>query len=87
MKGQLQQNVYLNYITVLLFLLVFDDGDERTLRRSQLCLKGEKHFIESEVRSAKVSCNRRRSLKIAVIKNPLFSSCRSQKSVLATSTF
>jgi hypothetical protein len=70
MKGQLQQNVYLNYITVLLFLLVFDDGDERTLRRSQLCLKGEKHFIESEVRSVKVSCNRRRSLKIAVIKNP-----------------
>lgn len=57
MKGQLQQNVYLNYITVLLFLLVFDDGDERTLRRSQLCLKGEKHFIESEVRSVKVSCN------------------------------
>jgi hypothetical protein len=37
----------LKYITVLLFLLVFDDGDERTLRRSQLCLKGEKHFIES----------------------------------------
>ena len=34
----------------LLIILVFDDGDERTLRRTQLCLKGDKHFIESEVR-------------------------------------
>jgi len=30
-------------------LLVFDDGDERTLRRTSLCLKGERHFNESEV--------------------------------------
>lgn len=29
--------------------LVFDDGDERTLRRTSLCLKGERHFAESEV--------------------------------------
>lgn len=28
---------------------VFDDGDEKTLRRSSLCLKGERHFAESEV--------------------------------------
>lgn len=28
---------------------VFDDGDEKTLRRSSLCLQGEKHFHESEV--------------------------------------
>lgn len=28
---------------------MFDDGDERTLRRSSLCLKGERHFNESEV--------------------------------------
>ncbi|XP_013404516.1 AT-rich interactive domain-containing protein 4B [Lingula anatina] len=28
--------------------VVFDDGDQATLRRTQLCLKGEKHFIESE---------------------------------------
>ena len=28
---------------------VFDDGDERTLRRTQLCLKGDRHFTESEV--------------------------------------
>ncbi|XP_043914095.1 AT-rich interactive domain-containing protein 4B [Protopterus annectens] len=27
---------------------VFDDGDEKTLRRSSLCLKGERHFAESE---------------------------------------
>ncbi|XP_055880604.1 AT-rich interactive domain-containing protein 4B-like isoform X1 [Biomphalaria glabrata] len=30
------------------YTVVFDDGDERTLRRTQLCLKGDKHFIESE---------------------------------------
>lgn len=28
---------------------VFDDGDEKTLRRSSLCLKGARHFAESEV--------------------------------------
>lgn len=27
--------------------LVFDDGDERALRRTQLCLKGDKHFDEA----------------------------------------
>uniref|UniRef100_A0A8C3LQP2 AT-rich interaction domain 4A n=1 Tax=Chrysolophus pictus TaxID=9089 RepID=A0A8C3LQP2_CHRPC len=32
----------------LAFILVFDDGDERTLRRTSLCLKGERHFAESE---------------------------------------
>lgn len=31
------------------FLSVFDDGDEKTLRRTSLCLKGERHFAESEV--------------------------------------
>lgn len=30
---------------------VFDDGDEKTLRRSSLCLKGARHFAESEVSS------------------------------------
>ena len=34
---------------VLCTFSVFDDGDERTLRRSSLCLKGERHFAESEV--------------------------------------
>ena len=28
--------------------LVFDDGDERTLKRSSLCLKGGRHFDKSE---------------------------------------
>ena len=28
---------------------VFDDGDERTLKRSSLCLKGARHYHESEV--------------------------------------
>eukprot|EP00057_Strongylocentrotus_purpuratus_P014505 XP_011668979.1 PREDICTED: AT-rich interactive domain-containing protein 4A-like [Strongylocentrotus purpuratus] len=27
---------------------VFDDGDEKTLRRTLLCLQGERHFHESE---------------------------------------
>ncbi|CAH1792792.1 unnamed protein product [Owenia fusiformis] len=31
-----------------MYTAIFDDGDEATLRRTQLCLKGEKHFIESE---------------------------------------
>ena len=31
-----------------LFGAVFDDGDERTLKRSSLCLKGGRHFHESE---------------------------------------
>ena len=30
--------------------IVFDDGDERTLKRSSLCLKGGRHYSESEVR-------------------------------------
>ena len=29
-------------------LAVFDDGDERTLKRSSLCLKGGRHFDKSE---------------------------------------
>ncbi|XP_070787236.1 AT-rich interactive domain-containing protein 4A-like [Enoplosus armatus] len=31
-----------------LYTVVFDDGDEKTLRRTSLCLKGERHFAESE---------------------------------------
>ncbi|XP_068087914.1 AT-rich interactive domain-containing protein 4B [Hyperolius riggenbachi] len=30
------------------YTVVFDDGDEKTLRRSSLCLKGERHFAESQ---------------------------------------
>ncbi len=36
-------------VCVFLCLSVFDDGDEKTLRRTSLCLKGERHFAESEV--------------------------------------
>ncbi|MEQ2253446.1 At rich interactive domain [Ilyodon furcidens] len=36
-----------NVLTALC-VLVFDDGDEKTLRRTSLCLKGERHFAESE---------------------------------------
>ena len=28
---------------------VFDDGDERTLRRTNICIMGERHFQEDEV--------------------------------------
>ncbi|KAM4600180.1 LOW QUALITY PROTEIN: AT-rich interactive domain-containing protein 4B-like [Fundulus diaphanus] len=31
--------------------MIFDDGDEKTLRRSSLCLKGARHFAESEASS------------------------------------
>lgn len=37
-----------HYLYFILFV-VFDDGDEKTLRRSSLCLKGARHFAESEV--------------------------------------
>ncbi|CAI8014134.1 AT-rich interactive domain-containing protein 4B [Geodia barretti] len=30
------------------YTVVFDDGDERTLKRSSLCLKGGRHFDKSE---------------------------------------
>ncbi|XP_034761391.2 AT-rich interactive domain-containing protein 4A isoform X4 [Acipenser ruthenus] len=30
------------------YTVVFDDADERTLRRTSLCLKGERHFAASE---------------------------------------
>uniref|UniRef100_A0A3B3DUH4 Tudor domain-containing protein n=1 Tax=Oryzias melastigma TaxID=30732 RepID=A0A3B3DUH4_ORYME len=36
-----------------LYTVVFDDGDEKTLRRTSLCLKGERHFAESEVTAAR----------------------------------
>ena len=33
----------------VLCCVVFDDGDERTLKRSSLVLKGGRHYHESEV--------------------------------------
>ncbi|TPP66306.1 AT-rich interactive domain-containing protein 4A [Fasciola gigantica] len=38
-----------------LYTVVFDDGDKRTLRRTQLVIKGERHFKESEVSAKFVS--------------------------------
>lgn len=43
-------------------LSVFDDGDEKTLRRTSLCLKGERHFAESEVSPLRVSLRRHHRL-------------------------
>ena len=33
------------------FYVVFDDGDEKTLRRTNVCVMGQKHFLEHEVRN------------------------------------
>ncbi|TGZ60600.1 hypothetical protein CRM22_008442 [Opisthorchis felineus] len=38
----------LRVVDTSLYTVVFDDGDKRTLRRTQLVLKGERHFKESE---------------------------------------
>uniref|UniRef100_A0A4W4DN51 Tudor domain-containing protein n=1 Tax=Electrophorus electricus TaxID=8005 RepID=A0A4W4DN51_ELEEL len=44
------QEATINKLTdASLYTVVFDDGDEKTLRRSSLCLKGARHFAESEV--------------------------------------
>ena len=45
----LNQNKFLITFVFTFLFQVFDDGDERTLRRTSLCLKGERHFNESEV--------------------------------------
>ncbi|XP_018606613.2 AT-rich interactive domain-containing protein 4B-like isoform X2 [Scleropages formosus] len=43
------QEATINKLTdASLYTVVFDDGDEKTLRRSSLCLKGARHFAESE---------------------------------------
>lgn len=43
------QGAIINKLTdASLYTVVFDDGDEKTLRRSSLCLKGARHFAESE---------------------------------------
>lgn len=44
---------------LLVCFSVFDDGDEKTLRRTSLCLKGERHFAESEVRKTDRQTDRR----------------------------
>lgn len=46
--GQCMEAVINKLTDCSMYTVVFDDGDEKTLRRTQCCLKGEKHFIESE---------------------------------------
>ncbi|PVD26271.1 hypothetical protein C0Q70_13941 [Pomacea canaliculata] len=47
-SGQQSEGIINKITDCSTYTVVFDDGDERTLRRTQLCLKGEKHFMESE---------------------------------------
>ncbi|KAK2498925.1 hypothetical protein MC885_021036, partial [Smutsia gigantea] len=47
-KGPLKEAVINKLTDASWYTVVFDDGDEKTLRRSSLCLKGERHFAESE---------------------------------------
>ncbi|KAL4641360.1 AT-rich interactive domain-containing protein 4B-like isoform X1 [Arapaima gigas] len=46
--GTYQEAVINKLTDASLYTVVFDDGDEKTLRRSSLCLKGARHFAESE---------------------------------------
>uniref|UniRef100_A0A3Q0RD68 AT-rich interaction domain 4B n=1 Tax=Amphilophus citrinellus TaxID=61819 RepID=A0A3Q0RD68_AMPCI len=45
------QEATINKLTDASIYTVFDDGDEKTLRRSSLCLKGARHFAESELQT------------------------------------
>ncbi|KAJ8288560.1 hypothetical protein COCON_G00012190 [Conger conger] len=47
-EGGLNQGVICKLTDASWYTVVFDDGDEKTLRRTSLCLKGERHFAESE---------------------------------------
>uniref|UniRef100_A0A8C8RAI9 AT-rich interaction domain 4A n=1 Tax=Pelusios castaneus TaxID=367368 RepID=A0A8C8RAI9_9SAUR len=46
--GSFQEAIINKLTDASWYTVVFDDGDERTLRRTSLCLKGERHFAESE---------------------------------------
>ncbi|XP_061468440.1 AT-rich interactive domain-containing protein 4A isoform X2 [Rhineura floridana] len=46
--GSFQEAIVSKLTDASWYTVVFDDGDERTLRRTSLCLKGERHFAESE---------------------------------------
>nr|XP_031316687.1 AT-rich interactive domain-containing protein 4B isoform X2 [Camelus dromedarius] len=48
LDGDYQEAVINKLTDASWYTVVFDDGDEKTLRRSSLCLKGERHFAESE---------------------------------------
>uniref|UniRef100_A0A8C1GRQ0 AT rich interactive domain 4A (RBP1-like) n=1 Tax=Cyprinus carpio TaxID=7962 RepID=A0A8C1GRQ0_CYPCA len=47
-EGRLSEAVISKLTDASWYTVVFDDGDEKTLRRTSLCLKGERHFAESE---------------------------------------
>ncbi|KAM6217452.1 AT-rich interactive domain-containing protein 4B [Rhynchocyon petersi] len=47
-EGAYQEAIVNKLTDASWYTVVFDDGDEKTLRRSSLCLKGERHFAESE---------------------------------------
>ncbi|KAG1973199.1 AT-rich interactive domain-containing protein 4A [Pimephales promelas] len=47
-EGGLSEAVINKLTDASWYTVVFDDGDEKTLRRTSLCLKGERHFAESE---------------------------------------
>ncbi|XP_020892614.1 AT-rich interactive domain-containing protein 4A [Exaiptasia diaphana] len=48
LDGRLMDGVIIKLTDASTYTVVFDDGDERTLRRTSLCLKGGRHFNESE---------------------------------------
>ncbi len=45
---QSQEAVINKILDQSFYTVVFDDGDEATLKRNSLCLKSGKHFAESE---------------------------------------
>lgn len=47
-KNQYLEGIINKIIDASQYTVVFDDGDETTLRRTSLCLKSGKHFAESE---------------------------------------
>uniref|UniRef100_A0A671MF89 AT-rich interactive domain-containing protein 4A-like n=1 Tax=Sinocyclocheilus anshuiensis TaxID=1608454 RepID=A0A671MF89_9TELE len=47
-EGRLSEAIISKLTDASWYTVVFDDGDEKTLRRTSLCLKGERHFAESE---------------------------------------
>ncbi|XP_072169690.1 uncharacterized protein [Diadema setosum] len=47
-NGLYEEGTIMKLTDASLYTVVFDDGDEKTLRRTLLCLQGEKHFHESE---------------------------------------
>lgn len=46
--GELREGLLQKMNDHSLYTVVFDDGDERTLRRTNVCVMGEKHFSEHE---------------------------------------